>query len=96
MAEAIAGIVLNDLVAGVEGEILEGKRAEVKRAIKGIYSDVTRWEAERVRALQTATSLAEKINKAHNKIEQLKQGKWEALPPLGQSNNKTDSPAQEG
>ena len=80
MAERIDGIELNDLVSGVEHDLLEAKREEVRRAIRGIFNDMTNWQRERQDALRKAANLEQKIAQAGAKLEKLKAGDWSVLP----------------
>ena len=80
MAEIIKGVILNDLIAGIEGEILESKREETKRAIRGIYSDIARWDAELRAKAREIIGLEGKVKAATEKLDKLRIEDWSALP----------------
>ena len=80
MAEAIDGIVLNDLVSGVEGERLENKRQEIKRTIHGIYNDIYAWNKDIDKKMNEVKALTAKVQAAQEKLAKLKAGDWSALP----------------
>ena len=80
MAEIIKGVILNDLIAGIEGEILESKREEAKRAIRGIYSDISRWDTELKVKAREIIGLEGKVKAATEKLDKLRAEDWSALP----------------
>lgn len=82
MAEAIKGVVLNDLVAGVENDLVQSQVAQAKRAIHGIYADIVKWNQERAAAQRKVEELDDRIQKAVQKLARLKNNDWSALPDL--------------
>lgn len=78
--EKIEGVNLADLVAEVEGDLIDAKRAEVRRAIQGIFTDIAKWAADLKIKEREIAALNDKIAKARVKLGQLREENWSVLP----------------
>lgn len=77
--ETVDGIVLSDLVLGVEEAVSQGKQQEIRHAIMDICGDLSRWNREIQAKEMELDELKRRQQETIVIVYRLRQGEWAAL-----------------
>lgn len=77
--EKVDGLDLAAIATQTERDIMEEKRVEIGRVVRGVYSDLVVWEAERKRLHETIKKLDGKIQGGNEKLHKIRSGDWNAV-----------------
>lgn len=75
----IEGIELGDIYAEVQAARLKEQRIAIAGKVSGIYTNILQWQQGKARADSESKKLGEKIAKAQDKLQKIRDGDWTVL-----------------